>query len=300
MILDMKKSIFIALSLLFGAASLQSCTEELSDNSQIIDSEVIKNDFDLWLDDNMLEPYNLEVLYRFSDIISDNDFVLSPADYDQSILLAKLVRYLVLQPYDDVTGSRKFIKAYFPKTIHLVGSVAYQDGSVVLGTADAGKLMTLYNVNNLSAVFGNGDIEELNDSYFHTMHHEFAHILHQTKPYTSEFNAITSASYVGDAAFSTYGSTDQSRKDGFITPYSSTNSDEDFVELLSYYITVSSKTWAQIIADGGETGGPIMEQKIDIVKNYLLTSWGIDADVLRSVIMKRQSKVWDEITEGLN
>lgn len=50
---------------------------------------------------------------------------------------------------------------------------------MVLGTAEGGMKITLYNVNDINP--DQIDINLLNDYYFQTMHHEFAHILHQTK-----------------------------------------------------------------------------------------------------------------------
>ena len=35
----------------------------------------------------------------------------------------------------------------------------------------------------------------LNEYYFETMHHEFAHILHQKKSYPTEYNQISAADY---------------------------------------------------------------------------------------------------------
>ena len=43
--------------------------------------------------------------------------------------------------------------------------------------------ITLYNVNDINP--DKIDINLLNEYYFQTMHHEFAHILHQTKNYES-------------------------------------------------------------------------------------------------------------------
>lgn len=50
---------------------------------------------------------------------------------------------------------------------------------MVLGTAEGGMKITLYNVNDINP--DKIDINLLNEYYFQTMHHEFAHILHQTK-----------------------------------------------------------------------------------------------------------------------
>jgi hypothetical protein len=65
--------------------------------------------------------------------------------------MAKLVRHMCLEAYDEITGSTDFIKAYFPKILFLVGSYAYKtNGAMVLGTAEAGAKITLYNLDNLN------------------------------------------------------------------------------------------------------------------------------------------------------
>ena len=85
---------------------------------------------------------------------------------------------------------------YVPKTFHLIGSPAYESsGNMVLGTAEGGKKITLYNVNDLNVKKIN--IEKLNDYYFETMHHEFAHILHQKRNFDPSFNRISEGKYVG-------------------------------------------------------------------------------------------------------
>ena len=58
----------------------------------------------------------------------------------------------------------------------------------MLGTAEGGKKITLYEVNSLD--FENVDIEVLNEYYFKTMHHEFAHILHQKRNYDHRLIAL--------------------------------------------------------------------------------------------------------------
>ena len=168
------------LSVMLAAFLLVSCGEEkLDPNSQILDSNVEMNEFDEWLVDNYVTPYNIEFIYRMEYIESDMNYYLVPAQYEKSVQIAKLMIHLCLQAYDEVTGDKEFIRTYFPKMIHIIGSAAYRNnGTMVLGTAEGGLKITLYMINSLQL-----DPDYLNEYYFHTMHHEFAHILHQTKPY---------------------------------------------------------------------------------------------------------------------
>jgi len=275
------------LSVMLAAILLVSCGEEkLDPNSQVIDSSVEQNEFDEWLFDNYVTPYNIEFIYRMEYIESDMNYYLVPAIYEKSVQIAKLMIHLCLQAYDDVTGSKDFIKTYFPKMIHIIGSAAYRNnGTMVLGTAEGGLKITLYMINSLQL-----DPEYLNHYYFHTMHHEFAHILHQTKPYSSDFDMISGTGYVKDSWNSTY-SDEEALQHGFITPYASSEPNEDFVELLSTYITNTPKFWSDMLKTAGKDGSAIIEQKFDIVYNYMKNTWGIDLNDLRDVILKRQGEI---------
>ena len=278
------------LSVLLAAVLLVSCGEEkLDPNSQVIDSNVEQNEFDEWLYDNYVLPYNIEFLYRMVYKESDMNYYLVPAEYDKSVQIAKLMIHLCLEAYDEVTGDKEFIRTYFPKMIHIIGSAAYRNnGTMVLGTAEGGLKITLYMINSLQL-----DPDYLNEYYFHTMHHEFAHILHQTKPYSSDFDMITGSAYVNDSWNSTF-SDEEALQNGFITPYASSEPNEDFVELLSTYITNTPKFWSDMLKAAGTDGSAIIKQKFDIVYNYMKNTWGIDLDELRDIILRRQSEI-DEL-----
>lgn len=175
----MKKiKVFILLALALAAVS---CSEEDLDSKSIFDtSSPERNAFETWILNNYTEPYNIDLKYRFEDIESDMKYNVTPAAYDKSVALAKLVKYLWIEAYEELVG-QEFVATYCPKVLHFVGSPEYEKsgGSMVLGTAEGGLKITLFNVNGLNPE--NPDAEILNEWYFKTMHHEFAHILHQTK-----------------------------------------------------------------------------------------------------------------------
>ena len=276
------------LSVMLAAFLLVSCGEEkLDPNSQILDSNVEMNEFDEWLLDNYVTPYNIEFIYRMEYIESDMNYYLVPAQYEKSVQIAKLMIHLCLQAYDEVTGDKEFIRTYFPKMIHIIGSAAYRNnGTMVLGTAEGGLKITLYMINSLQL-----DPDYLNEYYFHTMHHEFAHILHQTKPYSSDFEMISGTDYVKDTWNDAFKNDADAQQHGFITPYAASEANEDFVELLSTYITNTPKFWSDMLKTAGKDGSAIIEQKFDIVYNYMKNTWGIDLNDLRDVILKRQGEI---------
>ena len=157
---------------------------------------------------------------------------------------------------------------------------------MVLGTAEGGLKITLYMINSLQL-----DPDYLNQYYFHTMHHEFAHILHQTKPYSSDFEMISGTDYVKDTWNDAFKDDADAQQHGFITPYAASEANEDFVELLSTYITNTPKFWSDMLKTAGKDGAAIIEQKFDIVYNYMKNTWGIDLNDLRDVILKRQGEI---------
>ena len=274
--------------------SFIACEEQpLDPNSQILDSKLEQNEFDKWLVTNYIEPYNIMFKYRMEKNESDFNYWLVPATYENSIKMAKLMKFLCFEPYDELTGSKEFIKSYYPKMIHLVGSGAYRNnGTFVLGTAEGGLKITMYFVNEMII-----DPAYLNEYYFKTMHHEFAHILNQIKPYSTDFNAISGPDYVTDTWSDAWANDAEAQKNGFISAYASSEAGEDFVELLSIYVTNTEAYWKNVIKNAGADK---INAKFDIVYNYMLNSWNIDLNELRDIIQRRQGEIDTLDLETLN
>ncbi len=283
----MKKYIFMFALSLAALGNLTSCSEDSLDKESIFqDSKVKENDFDKWIYKNYTLPYNINLMYRMQDIESDHDYTLAPADYDNSVTLAHIVKYAWLEAYDEVAGV-DFTRRFVPKVLHFIGSAAYQsNGTMVLGTAEGGLKVTLYLVNSLQI-----DRDFLNEYYFKTMHHEFAHILHQTKSYPTEFDLISEANYVNGDWYLVEDS--EAHQLGFVTPYAMCEPREDIAEVTSVYITKTSAEWQAIIDDAGTEGASIINQKLEIVRNYMESSWGIDLDELRDCVQRRINDVVD-------
>ena len=290
----MKKYIY---TLLFAASIvLGACNEDKLDSHSIFNTESPeRNAFDTWLLLNYIVPYNIQFNYKYIDKESDNTYNLIPAEYDKCVAMAKLTKYLWIDSYNELLGET-FIKTYCPRMIQLIGSKAYNSqGSVVLGTAEGGLKITLYNVNELDV--NNPNIDFLNTWFFKTMHHEFAHILHQTKNYSTDFNLI-STDYQGPSWLNLE-SDKIANTMGFITRYASFSPDEDFVEIISNYITHDADYWENVLNNGGALGKIKLQKKFDIVRKYLKDSWGIDIDKLRDIVQRRSGSLSEVDLENL-
>jgi substrate import-associated zinc metallohydrolase lipoprotein len=139
----------------------------------------------------------------------------------------------------------------------------------------------------------------LNEYYFKTMHHEFAHILNQTKPFSTDFNAISGPDYVTDTWSDAWADDAEAQQNGFISAYASSEANEDFVELLSIYVTNPASYWNKVIKNAG-AGAAKIQAKFEIVYNYMLSSWNIDLNELRDNIQARQAQIETLDLETLN
>ena len=303
----MKKYIYYIIPMMLLSLTLTSCSEDgLSSTSVITTDSYTKNEFDKWLEENYRKPYNIDFKYRYEEIESDLDYYTVPAQLEGSIKMAHLVKYLCIETYNEVAGI-EFTRSYFPKMFFLSGVWEYENnGSMVLGTAEGGKKIILHGINFLDDVLAGtysnsySATEGLNHYYIKTIHHEFTHILNQTRDYPTSFRQVTPSSYVSDSQFSEpYRSAYLKR--GFVTAYAQTNSNEDFAEMVSVYIKHDADWWENLLKaadskwaddpDQTETGRVLIEQKLDIVRDYMFSTWNIDIDQLRDCILRRQSNV---------
>jgi substrate import-associated zinc metallohydrolase lipoprotein len=271
------------------AMSLWSCNEDDLNPNSIFDSEdgFVENAFDTWIYNNYTKPYNIDFKYRFNDKEANFDYNLAPADYTKAVALAKITKHVWVESYEELLGA-EFIRTYCPKVMFLVGSVAYNSqGSVVLGTAEGGLKITLYNVNSIDV--DNPDLDMLNYWFFHTMHHEFAHILHQTKNYSVDFNLISASNYQSSSWVNI--SEQNALNMGFVSTYASSETQEDFVEIISIYVTNTKAYWDSLVGRANAEGQSMINQKLDLVKDYLLTTWGINLDDLRDIVLRRSDEI---------
>lgn len=223
-----------------------------------LDRTVYSFPLDTFVKVNFQEPYNMRYLYRLQDIGSDMDYNLTPCSYDQCINLAVLNKYLWYDVYRDVVGD-EFLKTYSPRVMHIIGSPAYNptSGTIKLGTAEGGLKITLYNAESLVP----SDLDNLNEYFFKTMHHEFSHILHQNINYPTDFNLISKPFYNTASWQDTPDSVALGQ--GFVSNYASSQAREDWVEIIANYIVKDSVTWANMLEGASKSWELAMDVDYD-------------------------------------
>ena len=200
--MNFMKKIFLIYFFSAFILSLSSCRdEELGPTifpviEDVLDKDAPTYQLDKFVYDNYLENYNMRFDYKMKDTEVNMDYNLVPTSYTKSVDMAVLTKYLWYDVYNKVVENstldskdKFFMKRYGPKMIVLVGSPAINatTGTEERGLAEGGVKITLYAVNEMDI----NDLSSLNDLYFRVMHHEFGHILNQSKLFTLDFEKIS-------------------------------------------------------------------------------------------------------------
>ena len=317
---------------LFGLLALlaSACSNDDLDKESIFTetTQTESTPLDQWVKTNFTDPYNIRFLYRYNDKETNNYYNVIPADYDKSVALAILLKHVWIDTYTELVG-QDFMKTYCPRIYQLIGSAEYNSstGSIVLGTAEGGVKVTLFRVNDIDVDHPVIDSDspypnteavpiDLNYWFFHTMHHEFCHILTQKKDYSTDFRTISTANYQR-ASWINVKDKDAGVK-GFVTGYASMEYNEDFAETYATYITHTEDAWNKLLEnsikvklDENEdtiftydkngnkypvydySGYEAIIKKLNIVKDYFQKQWGIDIDKLRTIVLRRSQEVKD-------
>lgn len=281
------KHLTILLLLLCGALAACNREDALGNVDDIdLDGDTwVHGPIDFWIRDSLTTPLNVSVKYKWDQGELDFNRTLVPPKEEKIIPVLSAIKKVWLDNYIAEAGEL-FMKRYCPKFFVLVGSASYNtDGTITLGTAEGGRRILLYVLNDFRIKGMPGYVP--NDSnnvkmMFHTIEHEFGHILHQTVMYPEDYKRIS----VGDYTSNWNNVTDDAaRRDGFITAYAMSRADEDFVEMIAMML-VEGRGGFENIINGITQPGPNgttpeeakakLRQKEAMVVAYFNDTWGID------------------------
>jgi substrate import-associated zinc metallohydrolase lipoprotein len=269
--------------------ALSSCEEAVLTDSAIDIPDGPQTELDQWIDETFRVPYNIQVQYQWNIADIDPTHVLVPPKEELIRPFLKAVLKIWMKPYIRVAKTEEdFMKDYTARQLILVGSGSWNsNGSVTLGQANNGYKITLYTVNDFDLVAGKVSREDLL-LFFRTMHHEFGHILNQRKPYDPNFQKIT-GNYSADWTMLTH---QQARELGFISNYARSADIEDFVEILSYYVTSTPGEWTALINSiQSVQSREYIAAKVQMVSMYMKNSYEVDIEKLRDEITSAVTEV---------
>lgn len=276
------KKIYIAAVL---ALSLAACNnkETLNPESVIQPRVTAQTALDTYIYNNFQKPYNISVTYNYIDADFEMGKYFYPPTEAKVQPMLEIVKKVWIDSYTQVAG-QDFIKSVAPRQISLIGGYNMNsDGTITLGFADSGMKITLFNVDQLDVTK-----HAATRQYFHTIQHEYCHIINQRKPYSEEYGKITPSDYT--ANWYNIQLADANKK-GFITPYSMLNDIEDFAEMTSGILSMSKTDWDAKVNAIPEEGRNIIRKKEEFVVSYFKSEWNIDLYKLQEVVENQMLSV---------
>ncbi|TCD11601.1 hypothetical protein EZ449_04895 [Pedobacter frigidisoli] len=284
----MKKIFQFGSVILILLTALTACKKEeaLNANLDLIDQNMITNKtaIDLWLDDNFLNPYNIETKYRFDRFDYDYGRYLTPPKENLVISAMETVRDLWIRPFE-VAGGADFIKLHSPKQFVLAGNAEFNsDGSITLGTAEGGRKVVLYVINS----FNKGNLASVKQ-LIQVIQHEYTHILNQTVDIQPDYQLVSKGGY--DANW-TQRTLAEARSLGFITQYARVSPLEDFAEQASNMLMMGRVKYNQIVALAPVDAQLKFKQKEQFVVNYYKAAFNINFYQLQTEVQKQLYKIF--------
>jgi substrate import-associated zinc metallohydrolase lipoprotein len=208
-----------------------SCYKEDDINVPQKDYVVSDDPIDIFIYENFLKKYGVAVRYKYEDRLVDQTKRVTPPARAVVEPMLNFVTDLWIDPFLQVPNGKKFFEQHVPAEIVLIGSQMFNnDGTVTLGTADAGARITLTEVdfidtNNMAWVL----------QQIHTMYHEFAHIVHQRYNLPPSWNNISPAGYTSSGSWYTFTDAEALVR-GFVSPYATSSYNEDFAETVAFLL----------------------------------------------------------------
>lgn len=272
--------------LILALVVFNSCSKESElTPSQLNYTETTKTVLDNWIITNYLNPYNINVQYKWNQNTVDNSRYLFPPTVSKVQPALEIVQKIWLNSYTTI-GGMDFVKKISPREIVLIGGVNLNSvGTRTLGIAEGGQRVTLFETDYIDKT-KRANVTE----FIHTIQHEYIHILNQNKPFNEKAWAlITPVGYTADWYNYTIASSNEL---GFITSYARSNINEDFAETASIILISTKVEYAAFLAGiQSPTALAALKAKEAIVVQYFKDAFDMDFYALRDEAEKNTTAV---------
>ena len=263
--------------------SVTACSDDDLGPSIFDTSERDRTEIDKWLQENYIDPYNIEIVYKWHDSYTGLAYNLVAPKEDKAWELAKALKVMWIEPYVDEAGETFFNKLS-PKQVAFIGSARYNsDGKFTEGASDGGRMIVIYSVNDYSST----DSVRLK-SYMETIHQQFASVTIQEQEYPKEYESI-SGGYVEQWKNV---KKQEAYDAGFISPYAMSEPDVDFTEMVSKMLSNNREQWEALLnMPATDEAKQMLQDKLDMVLTYYRETWDLDLYSLQEKSEKAVGKV---------
>lgn len=277
--------------LLTGVLSVaSSCYDEEPLNIPIKQYPSSDDPIDEYIQENFIDEYGVAVRYKYVDNFVDQTKRVTPPRREAVIPMLDFLTDLWIEPWIEVPNGKRFFQDHVPAEMVFIGSTMYNnDGTVTLGTADAGARITLTEVNDVDPDNMTWVFRQLG-----TIYHEFAHIVHQRYNLPPGWETISPQGYT--SAGSWYNLTDEEAlQRGFVSPYATSSFNEDFAEIAAFilfdpdftakYLTDEVCTTADCLERN--KGRAMLREKYESVLAHYKQYTGVDLLLVREKVQEK-------------
>lgn len=290
-IMNMNKQIISFILCMISAVMVTGCYPDEELNIPQKEIENSEDALDEYIQDNYIDKYGVAVRYKFVDRYVDQNKRVTPPKLSVVKPMLNFLNNFWIAPFSAVPNGDQFFRNHVPAEVIFIGSTIYNaDGTVTLGTADAGARITLTEVN---------DIDVTNEAWIFrqlgTIYHEFAHIVHQRYNLPANWQQISPQGYTSLGSW--YNLTDEEAlQRGFVSPYGTSTFNEDFAEVVAFflfdpdfYTTYINEEANCVTADcvARNEGRAKLRQKLTAVLQHYKQNVGVDLTLVRAQVQSR-------------
>lgn len=264
-------------------------TEEL--NVPVQDELELESELDIYIDEKFTEEYGMAIRYKFVDNYVQPGQRVAPPKLELVRPMLDFIEEFWINPYLEVPNGEDFFKNHVPAEIVFLGGLIFNsNGTVTLGTADAGAQITFTDVNAIDPSNPEWRTQQLN-----TVYHEFAHTVHQRYKLPNAFETIAAAGYTGPGSWFVLNDEDALQR-GFVSPYSTSSPNEDFAETVAFFLfDPDFDANFMDLEDDCETDDCVrrnegklrIKEKLSTISDHYEKVTGVDLELLREAIQSR-------------
>ena len=278
-------------TLLLLLSLIPSCYPDESLDVPVTADTPLDSELDIYIDENFVQEYNMAIRYRFEDRFIRPFQRVAPVGLEKVRPMLDFIEEFWIGPYLEVPNGEEFFRSHVPVEIIFLGGLIFNDdGTVTLGTADAGVQITFTNVNAIDPT--DSDWVELQ---LQTVYHEFAHTVHQEYRLPQAFETISPNGYTSPGSwFNLPG--EEALQRGFVSSYATSNPNEDFAETVAFFLfdtdfeevyLTDEPDCVDADCTARNEGRELIRQKLSAIEEHYEKNTGVVLAEVREAVQRR-------------
>lgn len=282
---------YITLLVISTVLIATSCYKDEEVNKPIKEVPLSDDVLDQYVQENFIDPYGVAIRFKYVDRYVDQTKRVTPPRREVVIPMLDFLTSLWVEPFIEAENGDRFFRDHVPAEVIFIGSSIYNDdGTITLGTADAGARITLTEVNDIDLNNNQWIIRQLG-----TIYHEFAHIMHQRYNLPPNWQQISPNGYTSSGSWYNLSDSEALQR-GFVSPYGTSSYNEDFAELVAFLLFdanffdtyINDKTCSPGTVCAAENEGrALLRRKYNAVLSHYKQNTGVDLLEVRALIQQK-------------